>query len=49
MDKYCTGRSPRVEMNPSVMAEASSRATNSGKQYNVVNITTFVSKLKGQK
>lgn len=49
MDVYCTGRSPRVEMNPSVMAEASSRATNSGKQYNVVNITTFVSKLKGQK
>lgn len=49
MDVYCTGRSPRVEMNPSVMAEASTRATNAGQQFNVVNITTFVAKLKGQK
>lgn len=49
MDEYCTGRFPRVEMNPNVMAAASDRITNHNRQYSIVNITTFANQLRAPK
>ncbi|HGE7051752.1 TPA: hypothetical protein ACGCAJ_004745 [Serratia marcescens] len=49
MDEYCTGRFPRVEMNPNVMAAASDRITNHNRQYTIVNITTFANQLRASK
>lgn len=41
LDRYCTGRTPRMEMNPTVMANASRSRTNKGNQYPVVNLIDF--------
>lgn len=49
MDEYCTGRVPRVEMNPAVMDTATSRVTNCNKSFRFVNITTFTNYLKAPK
>lgn len=47
LDCYCTGRTPRVEMNPSVLAKASTEHTNSGNQYPVTNIIGFTNHIAG--
>lgn len=49
MDEYCTGRVPRVEMNPAVMDTATSRVTNCNQIFRFVNITTFTNYLKASK
>lgn len=48
LDCYCTGRTPRVEMNPSILAKASEEHTNSGNRYPVINIIEFANHFSGE-
>lgn len=48
LDCYCTGRTPRVEMNPSILAKASEEHTNNGNQYPVISIIEFAKHFAGE-